>query len=425
MSSRWITKVSRRFGEVSVRILMIATSYPKYIGDATAPFIAEIAAGVAAHGHEVRIILPNHHAFRHEPIERGVEFVIYQYAPHPSLAVWGYAESLHADVGVRRNTLLALPFGVGASFIALIRQILRSRPDVIHAHWVLPNGVPALLAAWVFRIPLVISMHGSDVSMAERNGLFGAVARMIFRYAAAATACSADLHRRALALGAHPSTTVVLPYGVTVDAFAPGFSSRSWVLERFGIPIDAPLVVAVGRFVYKKGFGVLIHAFGMIRERYPQARLVLAGYGDLHNEYLHIAHDTGVGDALILPGQVSRDDVAQLIASADVYCVPSVHDESGNVDGLPNALLEGMSAGCAVVASAIAGIPDVLTHNVDALLVPPADSNALAEACLALLDDSTLRARLGSAARARVLDGLTWPAMTQILVDIYAKVQTR
>ena len=146
-----------------MRILMIATSYPKYEGDATAPFIAEIAAGVSAHGHEVRIILPTHKEFNHQPIERGVELIVYRYAPHPALAVWGYAESLHADVGLRRNTLLALPFGIAASLFTLIRAILRSRPDVLHAHWVLPNGLPALIAAWLFRIPLVISMHGSDV----------------------------------------------------------------------------------------------------------------------------------------------------------------------------------------------------------------------------------------------------------------------
>ena len=417
--------MSSPFGEVFVRILMIATSYPKYIGDATAPFIAEIAAGVASHGHAVRMVLPAHKAFQHQPIERGVEFVVYRYAPHPSLAVWGYAESLHADVGLRRNTLLALPFGVGASFVAMIRQILRSRPDVIHAHWLLPNGVPALVAAALFRIPLVISMHGSDVSMAERNALFRAVARLIFRFCAAATACSGDLYRRALALGADPQTTSVLPYGVTADAFNPGLSNREWVFERYGVPTNVPLLVAVGRFVYKKGFGVLIQALATIRQRHPETRLILAGYGDLHEEYVQIARAADIADAVILPGQVSRDDVALLIASADVYCVPSVHDESGNVDGLPNALLEGMSAGCAIVASAIAGIPDVLTDGVDALLVPPADAQALAAACVQLLDDTALRARLGSAARSRVFDGLTWPATTQILVDIYAKVHTR
>lgn len=407
-----------------MRVLMIATSYPKYDGDATAPFIAEIAAGVVAHGCTVRLILPAHRAFNHPPVVRGVELVVYRYAPHPALAVWGYAESLHADVGVRGATLLALPFGVGASLVTLIRQILIARPDVIHAHWLLPNGLPALIAARLFGIPLVISMHGSDVSMAERNGVFRWLARLIFAHTRAATACSGDLHRRALALGADAQTTVVLPYGVTMSSFAPEHADRHWVSQRFSVPEDNPLVVAVGRFVHKKGFAVLLHAMVRIHAQFPTVRLVLAGYGDLADAFSRLIEDLGLADIVCLPGQLSRDDVARLIASADIYCVPSVHDESGNVDGLPNTLLEGMSAGTAIVASAIAGIPDVLSDGVDALLVPAGDVDALADACNRLLADQPLRSALGIAARLRVLRGLTWQTMTETLVHMYAKVRS-
>jgi glycosyltransferase involved in cell wall biosynthesis len=355
---------------------------------------------------------------------RGVELIVYRYAPHPALAVWGYAESLHADVKVRRTTLLALPFGILASLYALVRQILIARPDVIHAHWLLPNGLPALIASRLFGIPLVVSMHGSDVSMAERNVVFRWIAQRIFSHTRAATACSGDLHRRALALGADPETTVVLPYGVTISSFAPEYADRDWVSQRFGVPVQSPLLVAVGRFVHKKGFAVLIHAMIRIREHFPNVRLVLAGYGDLLPAYQRAVEERGLSDVVILPGQLSRDDVARLIASADIYCVPSVHDESGNVDGLPNTLLEGMSAGTAIVASAIAGIPDVLSDGHDALLVPAADEVALADACVRLLGDPPLRNALGIAARQRVLRGLTWPAMTETLVRMYAKVRS-
>jgi glycosyltransferase involved in cell wall biosynthesis len=355
---------------------------------------------------------------------RGVELIVYRYAPHPALAVWGYAESLHADVKVRRTTLLALPFGIVASLYALVRQILIARPDVIHAHWLLPNGLPALIASRLFGIPLVVSMHGSDVSMAERNVVFRWIAQRIFSHTRAATACSGDLHRRALALGADPETTVVLPYGVTISSFAPDYADRDWVSQRFRVPVQSPLLVAVGRFVHKKGFAVLIHAMIRIREHFPTVRLVLAGYGDLLPAYQRAVEERGLSDVVILPGQLSRDDVARLIASADIYCVPSVHDESGNVDGLPNTLLEGMSAGTAIVASAIAGIPDVLSDGHDALLVPAADEVALADACVRLLGDPPLRNALGIAARQRVLRGLTWPAMTETLVRMYAKVRS-
>lgn len=407
-----------------MRVLMLATSYPKYAGDTTAPFIAEIAAGVVRHGAQVRIVLPWHRDFVHDANEHGVELFTYRYAPHRSLAVWGYAESLHADVGLRRSALLAAPFGLTASFWALWRHIRDFKPDIIHAHWLLPNALPAVILARLYGIPCVVSMHGSDVAMAERNSVLRAIARWIFAGTALATACSGDLYTRALQLGAPPAHTHVLPYGVAVQQFAPELADRTWIQERFGIAPTAPLLVAVGRFVYKKGFHQLIEACVTLRQHHPDARLLLVGYGDLADDYRATAARLGVSDMIVMPGQLLRDEVARTIASADIYCVPSVHDESGNVDGLPNALLEGMAAGCAVVASRVAGIPDVITHEVHGLLCDEGDVTMLTTQLLTLIADPALRRRLGHHARQRIVHELTWDTTTAQLTAYYAKVLT-
>ena len=213
-----------------------------------------------------------------------------------------------------------------------------------------------------------------------------------------------------------------MPYGVAVEQFAPAGRNRGWVATRFGVAEDVPLLVAVGRFVYKKGFHHLIEALPRIRAVFPQTRLILAGYGDLRDSYAELAQRLGVSDMVVMPGQLLRDDVAALLASADVYVVPSVHDESGNVDGLPNALLEGMAAGCAVVASNVAGIPEVLVDGVHGRLVPEGDVVRLADTLGTLLADPQIRAHYGAQARQRITTELTWDAMTRRLVDIYAEV---
>lgn len=408
-----------------MRVLMVATSYPKYTGDTTAPFIAEIAAGVVAHGHAVRVLLPHHREFNHDSIERGVELCTFAYAPHPSLAVWGYAESLKADVGLKQSALMAAPFAVPATMWALHQHIQAFKPDIIHAHWLLPNGLPAWVMSRISGIPLVISMHGSDVAMAERNSLFRGLAQRIFAHSRMNTACSGDLHQRALNLGAAPADSHILPYGVAVDAFDPNSGDRAWVAQRFGIAPDAPLIVAVGRFVYKKGFHTLIESLVQLRTTHPTVRLLLVGYGDLHDEYIRRANELGVADLLVMPGQLLRDDVAKAIASADVYCVPSVHDESGNVDGLPNALLEGMAAGRAIVASAVAGIPDVIRDGEHGLLVPEGDVEALAHAIARLFDAPAYAVTLGNHARHRIIAELTWPHTTAQLVTYYQEALQR
>ena len=84
-----------------MKILMLTTSYPKWPGETTAPFIEEIAAGVAARGHEVHVLMPYRTDLRRAPIERGVHLHTYHYAPHPSLEVWGYAAAMQGDIGLQ------------------------------------------------------------------------------------------------------------------------------------------------------------------------------------------------------------------------------------------------------------------------------------------------------------------------------------
>lgn len=399
-----------------MKILMLTTSYPKYAGDTTAPFIEEIAAGLVQRGHCVHVVAPYHPEVRRVPIERGVHLHFFRYAPVPALNIWGYAEALRADVGVRGNAFLAAPFALPAGLLALIQQLIHTadRPfDLVHAHWSLPNGPPAALAAGLFGLPLVVSLHGSDVFLGSKHWLFALASAAVFRTARTITACSGDLRERALRLGAPLARTSVIPYGVDVSAFRPDLQAHADVRQRLGLPHDARIILSMSRLVYKKGLTYLLDAFAQIHATCPQARLVIAGYGDLRAELDRRAHELGLSEVVCFPGQLERSEAARFISAADVYVVPSIRDQAGNIDGLPNALLEGMAAACPIVASRVAGIPDVITHRQHGLLVPERDPGALAQAILELLCEPDLAQRLGDAARQRVQHELTWEIAAQ------------
>src|SRR5215217_2790163 len=102
---------------------MLTSSYPKYSGETTAPFIEEIAAGLVRRGHTVHVVAPFHRDVRRALVERGVNLHFFRYSPHPALNVWGYAESLQADVGLRWQALAAAPLAVTASMLKLLRLI--------------------------------------------------------------------------------------------------------------------------------------------------------------------------------------------------------------------------------------------------------------------------------------------------------------
>ena len=400
---------------------MLASSYPKYPGETTAPFIEEIAAGVAARGHAVTLLAPWHPEIRRAPVERGVRLGFFRYAPHPALNIWGYAQALLSDTHIKRRALLAAPFALAAATLALLRTLAAARRagapfDLVQAHWVLPNGPPAALAARAYGLPLVISLHGSDIYLAERSRAIATVAGVAFRSAAAVTACSADLRDRGVRLGARPATTTVIPYGVDIREFRPDEAARTAVRAELGLDDGAPLVLGLGRLVAKKGFGVLLDAWPQVLAHAPRATLCIVGYGDLRGPLEEQARRLGVATQVRFPGQLERRRAAAYMAAADVFALPIVRE---GVDGLPNVLLEAMGAGRPVVASRVAGVPDVIDDDVHGMIVPERDPAALAAAILRLITDRPFAEQLGRAARARVERELTWEKTCERFERVY------
>jgi glycosyltransferase involved in cell wall biosynthesis len=396
-----------------MNVLMVTSSYPKFPGDVTAPFVESIARGVAERGHAVDVLLPYHPDLRRDGAEP-VRFFPYRYAPREDWNLWGYAQSLHADVRVRAGVYLLAPLVIGALRAAVSTRLCEVRYDVVHAHWVVPNAALVVDIVRAHRAPLVVSLHGSDVFLAERLAPARALARRALREAGAVTACSDDLRERSLGLGALPERTRTVPYGVDTAAFSPerAFAGPG---PRFGAPEGATLVLAMGRLVEKKGFATLVEAAA----RVPGVHVVIIGDGDLRGDLERRARD--LASPVTFAGALERGEAARALAAADVMAVPSVVDRAGNVDGLPNAMLEGLASGRAVVASRVAGIPDVVEDGVNGLLVPPGDAPALAAALRRLAAEPETRARLGREARRRAEDRMSWRAAARAFEESYAQ----
>jgi glycosyltransferase involved in cell wall biosynthesis len=179
-------------------VVMIATSYPRFAGDGVGSFMEPIATSVAARGHEVHLVAPWHPAIRRGAVEQGVHFHFFKYAPIASMNVFGYAQGLRADTDVKLAAWCATPAALAAGAFKALRVAQKKRATVVHAHWVLPGGLLGALAAG--RRRLVVSLHGSDVYVAERHAALRMVARRVFTRAAHVTACSDDLRTRAIAL---------------------------------------------------------------------------------------------------------------------------------------------------------------------------------------------------------------------------------
>ncbi len=392
-----------------MRILTVTTSFPKFEGDTTAPFIESITRELASRGHDLTVVLPARSDLRPSPIER-VRFLPYRYAPIRSLEVFGYAEALRADVALRGATYAVLPFAVLSGVRAVRKELAARKYDVVHAHWVVPSGALAAMALGAPRgdaPPLAVSLHGSDVFLSEKSRAARLGATKAFRRAAAVTACSRDLAERSVSLGARPAPEII-PYGVSSDAFRPDPEGGRELRRELSIASSAFVVFAAGRLVRKKGFEVLLEATAELLRRGKPVELVIAGKGDLEQELSERAEALGIRNQVKLAGNVERSALPRHFAMADAVVVPSVRDEAGNVDGLPNVLLEAMASAKAIVATNVAGIPDALRAGREGLLVAEKDPAGIADALQELMGSEELRERLGRAARRRVEEDLSW-----------------
>jgi glycosyltransferase involved in cell wall biosynthesis len=386
-------------------VVMVTSSYPRFPGDSVGTFMEPIATSVAARGHEVHVVAPWHPLVTRPDEENGVRFHFYKYAPSRHLNVFGYAAALRADVSLKGAAYIAAPLALAAGWWAA-RTVARTyRASVMHGHWVIPGGVVAAAAAP--GLPLVISLHGSDVYVAETLWAARRAAGLVFRRAGAVTACSADLGRRAIALGADPGRVEVVPYGVDPNRFRPDPLVRAKRRASLGIATHTSLLFAAGRLVHKKGFEYLIEALATL-PRDMDVQAAIAGAGDLDSELRGRVKAAHIEDRVRFLGNLSQDEIAAWLATADMAVVPSVRDDSGNVDGLPNIVLESMASGTPLITTPAGGIASVVEHGRTGLVVPERNASALAEAILTLARDPALRVRLGEVARASAMARFGW-----------------
>lgn len=291
--------------------------------------------------------------------------------------------------------------------LGIVNTLRRRRVEVVHSHDFM-MAVYGGAAAALLRRPHVITMHGGRYfagRWSRRVALRWAIAR-----SAAAVAVSAALQADLATVLRRPRATIrVLHNGIR-----PCVGSPEGVRRELGIGAEEPLIVAIGNLYPVKGHVVLLRALQALLGNpvFAGCHVVIAGRGEEEAALRAYAAAHGLAPQVHLLGY--RADVADLLAAADVFALPSLSE------GVPLALLEAMFAGKGIAASAVGGVPEVVTSEREALLVPPEDPQALAAALARLLEDRALRRRLGDAARQRAERAFTVDTMVDGYMRVYA-----
>lgn len=363
-----------------MRILLVSPYDFTYPGGAN-EHIHFLAAEYRKLGHEVHILAPAS-AKRPLPAEPGLHAI-------------GRPVPIPANGSSARITLSLRLSGRVKAYLAQIR------PDVIHLHEPLMPALP-LTVLYHAEVPMVGTFHAfSESNLAYFYGR-PLLQRMIERLDAriAVSQPAADFVERYFG-GAYQ----VIPNGIEIGelgAVAPLPEYRD----------GRPTILFLGRFEEpRKGFRYLLRAFRLVREQFPNARLLVVGGGDIER-YREELQRTGAA-GIEFTGFVDNAVKSRYYASCDLFCSPAIKGESFGL-----ILLEAMASDRAVVASRIPGHASVLTHGQDGWLVPPQDPVALALALVHLLADRELRERIAASGRLTA-ERYAWSAIAQRVLAVY------
>ncbi len=181
---------------------------------------------------------------------------------------------------------------------------------------------------------------------------------------------------------------------------------------------SGPVILAVGRFIPRKGQITLVRAMPNILARVPDAQLVLVGQGPCMAEAIRETHEFGIREHVTFPGRLSDADVAGLYQVCDVFALPTGQDRRGQAEGFGLVFSEAHAYGKPVVAGRSGGVVDAVLDGETGLIVEPNDPDALADALVRVLGDTELAHRLGDNGRQRVESELNWARFSEKLIDI-------
>jgi len=398
-----------------LKVLFLTSSYPRSADDTASVFLRYLAVHLAGEGLDVHVLAPADTASG-TVCEGKVTVHRFRYFPS-RLQRLAYGSGMFPNL--KRSPWLwgQLPFFLLAMTYSLLRLLATQRFDMIHAHWILPQGLVGLIGSFLFRVPMVVTVHGTD-AFALRGRFARTLKRLVLRRSPAWTANTSST-AAAVTEGSRLSHGRIIPMGVDIALF----SSGNPAAPRRELPEGEYLVLFVGRLIEDKGCHDLLQAITLLSAK-TQARttLWLVGDGNQREQLEHNANELGIAEKVRFFGAVNHQQLPDFYAAADVVVVPPRTGSSGEAEGQAVVVLEAFAAGACVVATAIGGIPTMVRDHATGLLVEPANPTALSSALERLLEQPTLRQQLAKKAFAEVRQQYSWHHIATEFDTLYREI---
>lgn len=378
-------------------ILVLASTYPRWENDTEPAFVDSLCRELARE-HKVHVLVPH---FRNAAInEKNNNVTVYRFRYFlPGLECLAYEGGILSNLRKNRLNYLLVPLFILFQFISLCMLHRKFKYDVVHAHWLIPQGFLAVVARQISRnkYKIFVTSHGGDL-YALNTRLFRKLKSWIVEKADKITVVSEAMRVYCKKLNINTDKITVCSMGVDLrNTFIPKIP----YMERNGI-------IFVGRLVEKKGVVYLINAMKEIIKKYPSTRLCVVGDGPDRNFLEKLAGENNINQNISFVGSVPNHEVPGYLNRARIAVMPSVVSGDGDQEGLGLVAVEAMGCGCTVVASDLPAVRDVIIDGITGIMATPASSVSLADAITGLLANGVMAESIAKRGHEYVLEKFDW-----------------
>jgi glycosyltransferase involved in cell wall biosynthesis len=382
-----------------MNVLFLTHSFPRTKGDAAGSFILRLAVALRGEGVNVHVVAPAGPGLPASDEIDGITVDRFRYAPrrYEKLA---YTGNMASDVASSWTAKFALVGFLGADFLQSVRARRNFEPQVLHAHWWFPNGVVGTWLGGLSHLPLVTTLHGTDVRLARKVGVARPLFGHVLKHSAAVTTVSRWLKEETEELVSGVNASVV-PMPVATELFSPGDTR------------DGQSLLFVGRLTPQKGVEHLLHAMSEMKNL---VSLDVVGDGPSRSSLEQLSRELGLEPRIRWHGQLQQSELPRFYQRAAAVVVPSADE------GLGLVAVEALLCETPVVASDSGGLRDVVQHGKTGLLVEPGNPTALASALDGLLALDGRGRDLGRAGRLYALSAFAPESSARRYAEIYRQV---
>ncbi len=387
---------------MKLKLLVFTSTFPRWQNDTDPPFVYELSRRLID-SFDVTIHAPHYPGSKTSEKMEGMDIHRFRYFFSPFEKLAG-ATGILPTLIHHKLYYGVIPFFLLAQFVSLFLLIRKIRPDIIHAHWIIPQGFMAVLVGMMTGVPVVVTAHGADV-FGLGGSLFNIVKRFTLKRAKSVTVVS-----RAIAnalVGLLPLTTPmeIISMGVDSEIFHPGRADDA-IREKYAI--KGPFLLYVGRLTEKKGVRYLIDAMTSVLCVVPNVKLLIIGSGELEEELRKQVLYLGISDQVSFVGSVPNMELPVYYATADIFIGPSIVTKGGDTEGFGLTFVEAAMSGCLLIGTDIGGVSDIIKDNITGFLIPEKSGKAIVSCILYGLNNEREIGKIKENARKICIENFDW-----------------